>query len=182
MNKLTNNREATAAVSAGAKELDIVINHPLLHSSHPEFNIAYPSIYSSLSSVRNACASLGVLLKVILETSQLSAEEIVAGSVLAVAAGADFIKTSTGFLGRGASIDDVHIMASIASHPSILDLRAEEWKSRQVKVKASGGVRSNADLMKMVEAGASRIGTSAGVVIMTEGQDAGLTDKGADGY
>ena len=175
-------REAVAAVSAGAKELDIVINHPLLHSSHPEFSTAYPSIYASLLSVRNACSSPGTTLKVILETSQLSPEEIVAGSVLSIAAGADFIKTSTGFLGRGASIDDLHIMAFIASEQAVLDLRAEEWRSRQIKVKASGGIRSNADVMRMIEAGASRIGASAGVAIMTEGQDSSRTTKSADGY
>lgn len=176
------NRETIEAVSAGAKELDIVINHPLLHPSHPEFATSYPSIYSSLSSVRNACSSPDVKLKVILETSKLDPKEIVAGSVLSIAAGADFIKTSTGFLGRGAMIDDVHIMASIASDPSILDLRAGEWRSRQVKVKASGGIRSSADLMKMVEAGASRIGTSAGVLIMTETHDADSIKKSADTY
>ena len=166
---LTVCREAIAAVSAGAKELDIVIHHPLLHSSNPEFASAYPSIYSSLLSVRNACPPPQITLKVILETSQLSHEEIVAGSVLSIAAGADFIKTSTGFLGRGASIEDVQIMRAVAANEAVLSLRAAESKSRPVKVKASGGIRSAVDVIKMVEAGAERIGASAGVAIVTEG-------------
>ena len=166
---LTVYREATAAVSVGAKELDVVIHYPLLHSSNPDFVSAYPSIYSSLLSVRNACPPPRTTLKVILETSQLSHEEIVAGSVLSIAAGADFIKTSTGFLGRGASIEDVQIMRAVAANEAVLGLRAAESKSRPVKVKASGGIRTAADVIKMVEAGAERIGASAGVAIVTEG-------------
>jgi deoxyribose-phosphate aldolase len=92
-------------------------------------------------------------VKVILETSQLSQEEKVAGCVLAKAAGAAFVKTSTGFGGGGATVEDVALMRRVVGD--------------DVGVKASGGIRSSEDALKMIEAGANRIGASASVAIVT---------------
>ena len=143
--------ETTSAVAAGAKELDLVIPYTLLHTSSSPESTSYPSLYHTISAVRSAAPS-PIILKTIFETSQLSVKEIVAASLIAKEAGVDFVKTSTGFNGRGASIEDVRVMKTIVGD--------------EIGVKASGGVRSAEDLVKMVEAGATRVGTSGGVGIM----------------
>lgn len=112
---------------------------------------SFTSAFHDISAVR-LTARAPTTLKVILETSQLTPEEIVAGCVVAQAAGADFVKTSTGFNGRGASLDDVRLMKSVVKE--------------EAKVKASGGVRSREDAIAMITAGADRIGTSGGVAIV----------------
>lgn len=137
--------EATAAVAAGAAELDMVINYENIKAK------SFTAAFHDISAVRLA-ARAPTTLKVILETSQLSPEEIVAGCVVAHAAGADFVKTSTGFNGWGASLDDVRLMKSVVKEGA--------------KVKASGGVRSREDAIAMITAGAERIGTSGGVAIV----------------
>ncbi|PYH44897.1 2-deoxyribose-5-phosphate aldolase [Aspergillus saccharolyticus JOP 1030-1] len=152
--------EALAAVSAGATELDMVLNRPLLQQGE------YAAVYEDIQAVRAAIpASVG--LKVILETGRLgSAEEVVAGSVVACLAGADYIKTSTGFDGPGARVEDVRVMRAVA-----------DALGTGTKVKASGGVRSRADWRRMVEAGAERIGSSSGVrIVVGSGDEKGKVE------
>jgi deoxyribose-phosphate aldolase len=187
-------REARAAVTAGASELDLVLNHSLLtkhnraqsppvrsHDSAidsitaantaansgsppagtPDDIPDYSAIYRELASIRSLCP--GVVIKLILETSQLDARQILAASHLAAAANLDFIKTSTGFNGPGASLPNVQLMVAAAEY-----LAASGVGSRQMQVKASGGVRSLEDAVKMLEAGATRLGTSSGLWIMQQ--------------
>ena len=113
----------------------------------------YEYVYNDIASVRSV-APHPVILKVILETSQLSQFEIVAGCKISQSAGADFVKTSTGFNGPGATLHNVKLMKSLVGD--------------SVKVKASGGVKTVQDCMAMTKAGAERIGTSNGVHIMNE--------------
>ena len=142
----------------------------------------YDSVYADILAVRQACSRDSLLksrggaddkpaeptLKVILETSQLETKQIAAGTLIARAAGADFVKTSTGFLGRGASVDDVRVMREMARVPwDRLGVDATDT-GKVVRVKASGGVRTLGDALKLIEAGAERIGASAGVSIVTE--------------
>jgi deoxyribose-phosphate aldolase len=188
-------REARAAVAAGASELDLVLNHSLLtkhnrpqspplrsHDSAidsitaantaansgspppagtPDEIPDYSAIYRELASIRSLCP--GVVIKLILETSQLDARQILAASHLAAAANLDFIKTSTGFNGPGASLPNVQLMVAAAEY-----LAARGVGSRKMQVKASGGVRSLEDAVKMLEAGATRLGTSSGLWIMQQ--------------
>jgi deoxyribose-phosphate aldolase len=107
-------------------------------------------------------------VKVIIETSLLSDEEKVAACLLAARAGADFVKTSTGFSGGGATAADIALMRRAVGP--------------DVGVKASGGVRSLADARAMVAAGATRIGASAGVAIVREAEGEESTTAAADGY
>ena len=125
----------------------MVLNWPQLKAKN------YEIVYADIAAVRNI-APHPVVLKVILETSQLSQHEIVAGCKISQAAGADFVKTSTGFNGPGASLENVRLMKSIVGD--------------EVKVKASGGIKTVKDCIAMMEAGAERIGTSNGVHIMNE--------------
>ncbi|KAL9025343.1 MAG: hypothetical protein Q9196_005812 [Gyalolechia fulgens] len=142
-------KEASMAVSAGASELDLVINYPLLKQQR------YSQAYTDIAAVRNV-APHPVVLKVILETSKLSQFDIVAGCKVAEAANADFVKTSTGFGGPGATEENVRLMKSVIGP--------------KMKVKASGGVKTVNECIAMMEAGAERIGTSNGVWIMKEAQ------------
>ncbi|PGH10561.1 deoxyribose-phosphate aldolase [Helicocarpus griseus UAMH5409] len=148
--------ETEAAVRDGATELDMVINYPLLKEGK------YTEVYDDVLAVRKAskpadASGAAVGLKVILETSQLSREQIVAGSLISCLAGADFVKTSTGFNGPGASVENVALMRAVC-----------EAVRKGGKVKASGGVRTAEDCVKMIRAGAERIGASAGVKIVEE--------------
>lgn len=141
--------ETKAAIKAGAEEIDMVINISMLKQ---RLDIEFQG---EIAQVKQACA--GHLLKVIIETCLLSDEEKVRACRLAVGAGADYVKTSTGFATGGATIADVALMRQTVG-PTI-------------GVKASGGIRSLEDVKAMVEAGATRIGTSSGVKIMN-GQQA----------
>ena len=125
----------------------MVMNHVLLRQKH------YTEVYTDIAAVRNA-APHPIILKVILETSQLSPRETIAGCKIAEAAGADYVKTSTGFNGQGATRENVRLMRGVVGD--------------KVKVKASGGVKTVNDCVVMMEAGAERIGTSNGVGIMGE--------------
>ncbi len=136
--------EAINAIADGADEIDMVINI----SWAKEHN--YDAIYHEILSVVDAAG--GVLVKVILETCYLTDEEIVECSKMALKAGADFVKTSTGFGTKGATVEHVKLM--------------RETVGEDMGVKASGGIHNIDDYNKMVEAGASRIGTSSGVEIM----------------
>jgi deoxyribose-phosphate aldolase len=126
----------------------------------------------------------GVVMKVILETSQLQEDDVIAACTLAGYAGWDFVKTSTGFLGRGASLEDVRAMDAVAEylHQRDVGLRSGHGKTTKMKVKASGGVRSYEDAVRMIEAGAMRIGTSSGMKIVQEAMAAAgeVQSKGED--
>lgn len=138
--------ETIDAVKNGADEIDMVINSGKLKDGEFEY------IINDISSVKAACQ--GKALKVILETDLLSSEEIKTASELCIKGGADFVKTSTGFVknGVGAKVEDVKLMY-------------ETVKDAGLGVKASGGVRDKEAALAMIEAGATRIGTSSGVKI-----------------
>lgn len=104
------------------------------------------------------------MLKLIIETSQLNRHQIIAACTMAAAANFDFVKTSTGFRGHGATVENVRLMAACCEK-----LAAGDMKKMQVK--ASGGIRTLDDAVKMIEAGASRLGTSGGVWIVKEGKE-----------
>ncbi len=140
--------ESEEAIADGAKELDMVINVGLLKSGNSV------SAGHDIRAVCEAAHKSGVLLKVIIESCLLTREEKILASQLAKAAGADFVKTSTGFSTGGATTDDVRLM--------------RETVGPAMGVKASGGIRTLADLLAMVAAGATRIGASAGVKIVEE--------------
>ena len=137
--------ETREAVRCGAKEIDTVINIGALKSKD------YALVQRDIEAVVNAAKPWPV--KVILETSQLTNEEKIIGCALSKAAGAAFVKTSTGFSTGGATAEDVALMRRIVGD--------------DVGVKASGGVRSTEDAMKMITAGANRIGASASIAIVT---------------
>ena len=136
--------ETKDAISNGADEIDMVINIGALKSNDLK------TVLEDIQAVRNACQ--GHTLKVILETSQLTDEEKVTACKLCAQAEADFVKTSTGFIGGGATPEDVSLMRR--SIPATM------------QVKASGGVRTREDFDTMVTAGATRIGASSGVKIL----------------
>ncbi len=142
--------EAQKAVRDGAKEVDMVINVGALKSRD------YELVEHDIASVATAVHAGGAILKVIVEAALLTDDEKVAASQLAKVAGADFVKTSTGFGPGGATAEDVALMRRVVGP--------------KIGVKASGGIRTRADVQKMVEAGASRIGASASVKIV-EGTD-----------
>ncbi|MGC4123138.1 MAG: deoxyribose-phosphate aldolase [Myxococcales bacterium] len=137
--------EAREAVRCGAKEIDTVINIGALKSH--DYKLVFDDIKAVVEAVR------GVPVKVILETSQLDTEEKIIGCALSKAAGAAFVKTSTGFAKGGATVEDVALMRRIVGE--------------DMGVKASGGVRSLDDAQKFVAAGADRLGASASVAIVT---------------
>ncbi|KAK7188791.1 hypothetical protein DPSP01_005689 [Paraphaeosphaeria sporulosa] len=135
----------------------------------------YSAIYKELASIRALCPSPTVI-KLILETSQLTDRQILAAAHLAASANLDFIKTSTGFNGPGATLPHVQLMVTAAEYLST-KTRSNGGSpvrggGRKMEVKASGGVRSWEDARKMLEAGATRLGTSSGVWIMQEGRKA----------
>jgi deoxyribose-phosphate aldolase len=137
-------REARAAIVAGADELDLVAPLPDLLAGH------WGRAFDDLSAV---VAAVPVPVKVILETARLSRDAKVAAAAVARAAGAAFVKTSTGFGGGGATAEDVALLRAVVGDG--------------VGVKASGGIRTAADALAMVRAGASRLGASASVAIVT---------------
>ena len=141
-------QEAAALARLGAKDLDMVIPIGQLKSGN------HHAVQHTVHAAATVAHHHGAVLKVILETAMLTVEEKLRGSELAIQAGADFIKTSTGFGGGGATVADVSLMRGVAGG--------------RCGVKASGGVRTLADVKKMLEAGANRIGTSASVSIVRE--------------
>jgi len=139
------NYETRRAIFDGATEIDMVINIGALKSKD------YALVEQDMRGVVQA-SGRDTVVKVILETSLLTRDEKIMGSSLAKAAGADFVKTSTGFAGGGATVEDVRLM--------------RETVGPEIGVKASGGIRSKEDVEAMLEAGANRIGASAGVKIV----------------
>ncbi|HSM15509.1 MAG TPA: deoxyribose-phosphate aldolase [Gemmatimonadales bacterium] len=140
--------ETQKAIRDGATEVDMVINVGALRSRD------YELVERDVASVARACHAGGAILKVIIEAALLDDEEKVAACQLAKVAGADFVKTSTGFGPGGATAEDVALMRRVVG-PTI-------------GVKAAGGIRSLADAQRMIAAGASRIGASASVKILQE--------------
>ncbi len=136
--------EAQDAIQNGADELDMVLNIGALKAGDTN------TVLQDIQAVRNATP--GKILKVIIETALLTDEEKKAACQLAAQAGADFVKTSTGFNGGGATAEDVALMRAHIPAP--------------MHVKASGGIRTRTDAEKMITAGAARIGTSGGVKIV----------------
>jgi deoxyribose-phosphate aldolase len=141
-------QEAAALTRLGVKELDMVIPIGQLKSGN------HKAVEHTVRATASEAHHHGALLKVILETVLLSVEEKLRASEIAIQAGADFIKTSTGFASGGATAADVALMRGVAGARS--------------GVKASGGIRTLADVRTMLEAGANRIGASASVAIVRE--------------
>ncbi|MBA2405273.1 MAG: deoxyribose-phosphate aldolase [Bdellovibrionales bacterium] len=145
--------EAMKAVAEGAREIDMVLNLSAVKSGNWQYAL------DDMSSLAQVCHQQGSLLKVIFENCLLTQEEKKKACELAVKAGVDFVKTSTGFSTSGATIEDVQLMRTIVGP--------------QMGVKASGGIRNTETALAMIKAGASRLGTSASVDIV-KGQDAGF--------
>lgn len=136
--------ETLEAIQNGAKEIDMLINLGALKSK--EYDLVQYDIEEVVK------ASTGLTTKVIIETALLSDEEKVTASKIVMEAGADYVKTATGFNGGGATIDDIKLLKSVVGD--------------QCKIKAAGGIKSFEDAVKFIEAGASRLGTSSAVQII----------------
>ena len=139
-------RETRDAIEQGAKEIDVVMNRCYLKEKD------YKSLYGELSGVVQAAD--GTPIKVILETSELNYDEKIIACSLAQAAGAAFVKTSTGFSSSGATENDILLLRNTVG--------------KEVSVKASGGIRTLADAARMIAAGADRLGCSSSVRILKE--------------
>ncbi|WP_078597228.1 deoxyribose-phosphate aldolase [Evansella clarkii] len=144
--------ETENAIANGAEEVDMVINIGALKDKDDE------AVLNDIQAVVKA-AEGKALTKVIIETSLLTEEEKVRACELAVKAGADYVKTSTGFSGGGATVEDIELMRKTVGP--------------EIGVKASGGVRDKESAEAMVKAGATRIGASAGISIVQGGTGEG---------
>jgi len=140
--------EARKAIREGATEVDMVLNVGALKGGNHEL------VYDDISGVVQAAHESRALAKVILETALLTDEEKVIACVLAKRARADFVKTSTGFAAAGATVRDISLMKAAVEGA--------------LGIKASGGIRTLAQARAMIEAGATRLGTSTGVRIVME--------------
>ncbi len=140
--------EARQALADGARELDMVANYGELLSGHSQ------AVEADIRAVAEVAHSGGAILKVILENAYLSDEQKVLGCRLAEAAGADFVKTSTGYAPSGATVADIRLMlATVSPH---------------VQVKAAHGVRTLDALLAMIDAGATRVGATATAAMLDE--------------
>jgi deoxyribose-phosphate aldolase len=144
--------ETLSSVNAGASEIDMVINIGALKSE------AYGLILNEILAVTGTAHNQGAIVKVIIETCFLTRREKIIACLVSQAAGADFVKTSTGFGTQGATVEDVELMRRVIGP--------------QMGIKAAGGIRSYADAVAMIKAGATRLGASAGVKILQEAQAA----------
>ncbi len=140
--------ETDAVIKLGAQEIDMVINIGALKSGLDD------TVEADIRGVVEASHRGGAICKVILETALLTIEEKIRGSLAAKNAGADFVKTSTGFSTGGATAEDVSLMRAVVGG--------------EIGIKAAGGVRSFEDFQKMVAAGATRVGASASVKILEQ--------------
>lgn len=138
--------ECKEALKNGADEFDMVINQNALKNNQDE--LVYEEIKALKDLINNKT------LKVIIETSNLTDDEKVRACLMAKKAGADFVKTSTGFSKAGATVEDIRLM--------------RQTVGPEMGVKASGGVRTYEDAIKMIEAGATRIGASSGIQIVKQ--------------
>ncbi len=159
--------ETRRAIGDGASEIDMVINVGALKSGELRL------VEQDIEAVASACRACGATSKVIIEAALLSDDEKVTACTLAKAAGADFVKTSTGFGPGGATVADVALMRRVVGDA--------------MGVKAAGGVRDLGQVQAMVAAGASRVGASAGVRIVREsaapgGPAAPAAEPGRSGY
>jgi deoxyribose-phosphate aldolase len=158
--------ETIRVLKQGAHDIDMVMNIGLLKSGESS---DYEAVRQDIRGVVELAHASGAIVKVILETCLLTFEEKLRASELALSAGADFLKTSTGFSTGGATADDISLLRGVAGH--------------RAGVKASGGIRSLADATTMLRAGASRIGASASVKIVNELKYQDTTPSGpASGY
>ena len=147
--------EASEAVRNGALEIDMVINIGMLKSG--DLNYVRKDIEEVVKTVKNLVSN--AIVKVIIETGYLTREEKITACKLAVEAGADFVKTSTGFGPKGATVEDVKLMKSVVGD--------------RAGVKAAGGIRTLSQALAMIKAGASRIGTSTAIAIISELEESG---------
>ena len=138
--------ETAKAIEQGATEIDMVINQGWLRSKH------YQDVLADVATVAATCRKKGVLLKVILENCNLSNTEKIIGCLIAKKAGAEFVKTSTGFGSGGATLEDVALMREVVGP--------------KIGVKAAGGIRDKATATNMLKAGANRIGASQSIDIV----------------
>lgn len=138
--------ETTDAINNGATEIDMVANIGAIKDGN------WDLVLDDMKAVKKAAGK--IIVKVILENCLLTKNEIIKTCELAVKAKLDFVKTSTGFSKSGATLEDVKLMKDIVKHEAL--------------VKAAGGVRTYEDAIKMIEAGASRLGTSGGVAIVSK--------------
>jgi deoxyribose-phosphate aldolase len=141
--------EARRAIREGAQEIDMVINIGALKSANDAL------VWKDIRGVVEVCKDGRAACKVILETALLTDQEKTRACELAMKAGADFVKTSTGFSKAGATVEDVALMSRVVA-------------PRKLGVKAAGGIRTYADLVRMIQAGATRVGCSNSVKIMEE--------------
>ncbi len=140
--------EARSVLESGAREVDMVMNIGAMKSG------AEYMVYTDIKAVADVVREYEAHLKVIIETAYLTREEKIIACLLSQAAGADFVKTSTGFAPAGATVEDVALMRRVVGP--------------EMGVKAAGGIRTLADAQAMIRAGATRIGASAGVAIVKE--------------
>lgn len=145
--------ETRLAAAAGAREIDMVISVGQLKGGE------YAAVAEDIQRVVDAAHASGAIVKVILEMALLTRFEKIAGCLISQAAGVEFVKTSTGFGPGGATLEDVELMRRVVGS--------------QLGVKAAGGVRTLADARAMLLAGATRLGSSAGVKIMQEAAQEG---------
>lgn len=141
-------KETKEAIKDGASEIDMVIKVNWLKDKE------YQSILTEITAISKVCEARGAILKVIFENCLLIQEEIIIAALLAKKAGAEFIKTSTGFNKSGASTEDVELMRAVVGP--------------KLGVKAAGGIRDRATAITMLKAGANRIGASATVAILKD--------------
>jgi len=144
--------EAREAISGGATEIDMVINIGWLKSADLR------AVEADIRAVRSATLA-NTILKVIIETVFLTEEEKITACELARKVGADFVKTCTGFLGGGATVEDIRLMRRVVG--------------KDMGVKASGGIRTRQAALELIAAGASRIGAGAGVALVSGGEGSG---------
>lgn len=137
--------ETKTSIRAGADEIDMVINIAELRNQ-------CACVVDEIRKLKKICGKR--ILKVILETALLTDKEIEVGCLAALEGGADFVKTSTGFSTRGASLDDIKLMKKIVQD--------------KILIKAAGGIKTVKEMITMIEVGANRIGTSQGVTLMKE--------------
>ena len=143
--------EARRAIREGAKEIDMVINVGALKSGD------YELVQRDIRAVVEACVDGSAICKVIIEAALLNDDEKIKACELSKKARAHYVKTSTGFASGGATAHDVALMSKVVSGTSI-------------GIKAAGGIKSFEDAQKMIEAGATRIGASAGVKIVQQAE------------
>lgn len=141
--------EAAKAIADGADEVDMVLNRSLVADGR------WAEVQKDIEAV--VAAAKGRLVKVILEATELQPDVLAEAARTTVAAGADFVKTSTGFVGGGARVEDIRIM--------------KEAVGDRAQIKASGGIHSYDEAMAMITAGATRIGASAGLAIIAGAED-----------